>query len=192
MAINQATLKKPWPYQKFNKNVLPAACQLRPLKPVEIVNKKFYSLSGSDGPRVEVEEPVHSTAEQLNALSQSKWRPPQEILAQQKLEISQGQLFEDVQIRCCLLQIIRLGGLEITVETTDHNSVAACNAQIEDYNLRCGHFQCKTGALGRVRSQVEPRKAYLDVDVRRHRGPRQPERVPTFKLASSRMGYRSK
>ena len=184
VAINQATYKKPPPSDKFIENPQPASYDPPPLKPVEIVEKAFYTLRGSDGSRVEVEGPVHATPEQLNALGQSKWRPSEQIPPEEKPDIGQGLLLEDNQIRYCLSQKIRMGGWEITVESTDHKSVAAFNAQVDDYNSRCGHFQYKTGALERVRAQVESRRAYLDVDGRLHRGPRLPERTPTFKLVS--------
>jgi len=160
--------------------------QPEPTKPPQVIERTNYILKGSDGSRMELEAPADATAAQLNALAQSKWRPKEVIPTEDIPPVGQGLLFEDDQIRYCLSQKIRLGGWQITVDSYDHSSVVAFNAKVDDYNARCSHFKYRDGALERIRAQVESRHAILDVDGRLHRGPRPPEKPPTFKVASSR------
>jgi hypothetical protein len=185
VTINQASSPKSSVSQSASVATQPAPYNPPPPKPVEIIETTLYVLKGSDGSRIEIEGPANATAAQLNALGQSRWSPSEVIPVEDRPPIGDSLLFEDHQIRYCLSQKIRLGGWQITVEGTDHDSVNTFNTQVDDYNARCGHYKYRTGALERVRDEVEMRRTQLDVDGRLHRGPRQPEKPPTFKLASS-------
>lgn len=185
VAINQASSPKSSVSQSASVATQPAPYEPPPLKPVEIIETTIYALKGSDGSRIEIEGPANATAAQLNVFGQSRWSPSEVIPVEDRPPIGDSLLFEDNQIRYCLSQKIRLGGWQITVEDADHDSVTTFNTQVDDYNARCGHFQYRTGALERVRAEVEMHRARLDVDGRLHRGPRQPEKPPTFKLVSS-------
>ena len=157
-----------------------------PTKPVQVPEKTIFVLKGSDGSRLEVEAPADASAEQLNALGRSKWRPKEEIPFEEAPRVGNGLLLEDIQIRYCLSEEIRLGGWQLTVNSYDDASVVAYNAKVKDYNARCSHFKYQVGALERVRASVESRRVSLDADGRHHLGPRQPEKTPTYKLVSSR------
>ena len=185
VAINQSSAPISSVSQSTSVTTQPAPYEPPPPKPVEIIEKAIYVLNGSDGSRIEVEGPDNATDAQLNALGQSRWSPSEVFPVEDRPPEGASLLFEDNQIRYCLSQKIRLSGWQITVEDSDQDSVSAFNTQVDDYNARCGHFQYRTGALERVRDEVEMRRAQLDVDGRLHRGPREPEKPPTFKLASS-------
>ncbi len=161
-------------------------------KPVEVIERTFYVIQGSDGSRLEIEGPDNATAEQLNALGQSELGCSQEIPDEERppvASVGQGNLLEDSQIRYCLSQKIRLEVWQLTVDGTDHDSVATFNTEVEDYNARCERFQYRTGALERVRAQIEMRREQLGEEGRLHLGPQQSAKLPTFKLVSSRKQF---
>ncbi|MEI8327002.1 MAG: hypothetical protein WCH44_16885, partial [Betaproteobacteria bacterium] len=161
--------------------------QPSPPRPVEVISKTLYKLKGSDGSTFEVEGPVNATPAQLNSLGQSQWRPKEEYLPEEKPSVGDGLLLGDNQIRYCMAQKIRIGGWQITVDSYDHQSVVAFNALVDDFNARCAHYQYRTGALEHVRTQVDARRARLDVDGRLHRGPSAPPAPPSYKKVSSRI-----
>jgi hypothetical protein len=154
-----------------------------PAKPVNTIEKRIYVLKGSDGSLLEVEAQPNATPALLNELGQSKWRPKVEIPVEELPQVGRGRLFNDSQIRYCLSQKVRLSGWQTSVDSYDRTSVSGFNAKVEDYNARCGHFQYEDGALERVQTQVQSRRAALEADGKLHRGPRQPEKTPSFKLA---------
>lgn len=149
--------------------------------------KHFYTLRSSEGNTFEIEAPANSSAVDLNRLGQSRWQPPQPYYPEEKPAIGSGIALNDNEIRYCKAQKIRLDGWEKTIDNYVHESVAAFNAQVEDYNARCGHFKYREGALQRVETEVNSRASYLEVDGRLHRGPNPPPTPPTFKKISSRV-----
>jgi len=170
--IKMSTVPSPFEYYK--------PISANPVK----IEKKMYLLKGSDGSLLEVEAPLDATSALLNELGQSKWRPKMEIPVEEVPQIGRGLLLNDSQIRYCLSQKVRLSGWQTSVDSYNRTSVAAFNAKVDDYNARCGHFQYEDGALERVQTQVQSRRATLEADGKLHRGPRQPEKTPSFKLAS--------
>ena len=148
--------------------------------------KHFYTLRSSEGNTFEIEGPANATAVDLNRIGQSRWQPPQQYYPEETPNFGDGIVLSDNEIRYCLAEKIRIDGWQKTVDNYNHESVDAFNAQVHDYNGRCGHFKYREGVLQRVENEVNPRYSYLEVDGRLHRGPRPPPTPPTFKKLSSR------
>ena len=152
-----------------------------------VIAKHFYTLKSSEGNTFEIEGPANASAADLNRIAQSRWQSAQTYYPEEKPRINAGFTLTENEIRYCLAQEIRIGGWQKTVASDNHESVAAFNAQVGDYNSRCSRFKYIDGALQRVQAEVNSRYMSLDIDGRMHRGPRPPPSPPTFKKISSRI-----
>lgn len=75
-----------------------------------------------------------------------------------------GIVLTDSQIRYCLSQDIRLNSWSSVVDHNSQTAIDSFNGAIEDYNSRCSNYKYRRGAIERVRSEVESRRAALQSD----------------------------
>ncbi|MCX7164791.1 MAG: hypothetical protein NTV11_00770 [Rhodocyclales bacterium] len=69
--------------------------------------------------------------------------------------VGSGLAFNDAQMRYCLSEKIRVATWQGYINNYSETSVGAFNEAVDDYNARCSHFRYRSGALERVRGQVE-------------------------------------
>jgi len=72
-----------------------------------------------------------------------------------KPPIGQDLVFSTAQIRYCLAEDIRMDGAKAALNSYSDSDVYRFNAMVTDYNSRCGSFRYRSGALERVRRDVE-------------------------------------
>ena len=158
-----------------------------PSKPSPPVVKTYYKLRGSDGSEMEVDGPANASPAQLNEIGQKYWHPPS-FQPEEIPPAGDGLEFGANQIRYCLSQKIRMNGWNKTVDSYNHESVAAFNSAVADFNARCSHYKYRGGVLERVQGEVAQLTARLEADGKAHRGPRSesPSKPPTYKKISSR------
>jgi hypothetical protein len=70
------------------------------------------------------------------------------------------------QIRYCLSEDIRLGAMKDAINQYADNEVDLFNANVHDYNSRCGKFRYRRGSLESVRSEVETDRLMLEAEGR--------------------------
>ena len=68
------------------------------------------------------------------------------------------------QIRYCLSEDIRLGGMKSVVNQYVDSDVNTFNGMVGDYNSRCSSYRYRKGALESVRSEVETNRSTLEAD----------------------------
>jgi len=71
------------------------------------------------------------------------------------------------QLRYCLAEDIRLKAGGDVVDEYDHSAVRRYNEWVTDYNIRCGEFYYRPGALERAREDVEVNRAKYAAEGRR-------------------------
>jgi hypothetical protein len=85
------------------------------------------------------------------------YTPP--VIKEERPPVGNGLVLSSSQIRYCLYEKVRLKEME---ELIDSNELAGLyNANITDYNSRCGSFRYRTGSLEPIRSELAANAAKL-------------------------------
>jgi len=78
----------------------------------------------------------------------------------------QNRVLPTSELRYCVAEEIRLDAANISVDTYSQSDVDRFNNIVNDYNIRCGEFRYREGALGRARRDVEPYRSQLEAEGR--------------------------
>lgn len=84
----------------------------------------------------------------------------------QKPPVGRSNVLSIAQIRYCLAEDIRLDASRSVIDDTIHSDVSRINADVRDYNSRCGEFRYRQGTLERARRDVEPYRNKLQSEGR--------------------------
>ncbi|HBL53340.1 MAG TPA: hypothetical protein DDZ34_04755 [Syntrophaceae bacterium] len=80
--------------------------------------------------------------------------------------VGTSNILNDNEICYCLEEKIRLSSWETAVNKSSTSAVNAFNRAVNDYNERCATYRYHSGALERVRSDVESRRSSLEQNGR--------------------------
>lgn len=78
--------------------------------------------------------------------------------------IGVNHILGPAEVRYCVYEKIRLGGMERNVNERSEAEVDAFNEAVDDYNARCGSFRYRRGLLQRIRESAEGRRFSLELE----------------------------
>lgn len=75
--------------------------------------------------------------------------------------VGQDLVFSTAQIRYCLAEDIRIEGARSALNNYIDSDVDRFNTKVADFNIRCGNFRYRSGALESARQDIEPYRLEL-------------------------------